>query len=257
MIIGIDINPDCARFSRGRAIVEIGSQDDGDFLHSVADKYPPHIVIDDGSHIAAHIIKTFETLFPRLAPGGLYVIEDMTFHFALDGGAFRPVQPYGNFPSEPLYDYVGRLVMAKLAHFSTPAALGPIAAEIDEIRVVGGMLVIRKRCARDIDGTLRRLLLQLDYLRSQGREKYAHGCSRIAEYIVTYGLDPQLALGYAGEAAGLMPENPYTLQVLYLVQSKNGHSSAAEETARKLEETGAPKDLIQCARPPYMAYPHA
>lgn len=33
-------------------------------------------IIDDGSHVNDHVIKTFEFLFPKLAKGGLYVVED-------------------------------------------------------------------------------------------------------------------------------------------------------------------------------------
>ena len=35
------------------------------------------IIIDDGSHIVAHQIISFKTLFPYLKSGGIYVIEDL------------------------------------------------------------------------------------------------------------------------------------------------------------------------------------
>ncbi len=35
------------------------------------------IIIDDGSHLNADIIKTFQFFYSRLAPGGIYVIEDL------------------------------------------------------------------------------------------------------------------------------------------------------------------------------------
>ena len=34
------------------------------------------IIIDDGSHINAHVIESFKFLFPHLNMGGIYVIED-------------------------------------------------------------------------------------------------------------------------------------------------------------------------------------
>jgi hypothetical protein len=35
------------------------------------------IIIDDGSHIEDHILKTFHTLFEKyLSPGGIYFVED-------------------------------------------------------------------------------------------------------------------------------------------------------------------------------------
>ena len=36
----------------------------------------PDIIIDDGSHLNEHVIKTFQILFPKLKNGGIYVIED-------------------------------------------------------------------------------------------------------------------------------------------------------------------------------------
>jgi hypothetical protein len=55
----------------------IGSQDDPEFLvRTVASIGRPDIVLDDGSHVAEHQKASFETLFPLLKEGGLYVIED-------------------------------------------------------------------------------------------------------------------------------------------------------------------------------------
>lgn len=36
------------------------------------------IIIDDGSHVFEHQVTTFRTLIPRIAPNGIYVIEDET-----------------------------------------------------------------------------------------------------------------------------------------------------------------------------------
>lgn len=35
------------------------------------------IIIDDGSHVSEHMIKTFQILFPSLRDGGFYAIEDL------------------------------------------------------------------------------------------------------------------------------------------------------------------------------------
>lgn len=37
------------------------------------------IIIDDGSHRIGHQIETFHIAFPKLKPGGLYIIEDIMF----------------------------------------------------------------------------------------------------------------------------------------------------------------------------------
>jgi len=78
-LFGIDINPACAGFVDRPNEVRIGSQADPDFLKSVvAEMGRLDLVLDDGSHIAEHQKASFDTLFPLLAEGGLYVIEDMS-----------------------------------------------------------------------------------------------------------------------------------------------------------------------------------
>lgn len=48
---------------------------------------PPDLIIDDASHLLQHSRTSFDTLFPRLAPGGLYIIEDWPW------GLFRYSKP--------------------------------------------------------------------------------------------------------------------------------------------------------------------
>ncbi|WP_420854091.1 class I SAM-dependent methyltransferase [Saccharopolyspora spinosa] len=55
-----------------------GDQSDAEFLEDMAGKIGPFdIVIDDGSHVNDHVKKSFQSLFPHVRPGGLYVIEDL------------------------------------------------------------------------------------------------------------------------------------------------------------------------------------
>jgi hypothetical protein len=77
VIYGIDVDPVCAARVDPPNQVRIGSQDDEMFLRSVAAEMGGvDIVLDDGSHIASHQRATFQTLFPLVSDGGLYVIED-------------------------------------------------------------------------------------------------------------------------------------------------------------------------------------
>jgi hypothetical protein len=73
----------------GRVRILHGDQGERDDLLHVADVVgTPDVIIDDGSHVNDHVRLTFQTLFPYLAPGGYYVIEDL--HAAYDarfGGA--------------------------------------------------------------------------------------------------------------------------------------------------------------------------
>jgi hypothetical protein len=65
---------------------------------------PLDLVIDDGSHLYAETRATFQALFPRLRPGGLYIIEDWSWaHWPGDywqtqrgGKYFRDKDPLTN-----------------------------------------------------------------------------------------------------------------------------------------------------------------
>src|SRR5262249_11728471 len=83
-IVGVDIQENCLKYATDRCKVEIGSQADPIFLDALGNKWRPHVIIDDGSHWAGHVLLTFRTLFPYLGEGGIYVVEDVHFH----GGRF-------------------------------------------------------------------------------------------------------------------------------------------------------------------------
>jgi hypothetical protein len=76
-IWGIDIEPACAAYGDGAIEVFIGSQDDRAFLASINPAHGMDVVLDDGSHLSSHQIVSFEELFPRLKPGGVYICEDV------------------------------------------------------------------------------------------------------------------------------------------------------------------------------------
>jgi hypothetical protein len=76
-IVGID-NDEAARAAvAGRHPVEMGDQEDPEFLGGVADRHGPFdVVIDDGGHRMRQQIVSVETLFPDLNDGGTYIVED-------------------------------------------------------------------------------------------------------------------------------------------------------------------------------------
>jgi hypothetical protein len=90
-IYALDINPDCAQYADPpRVKVTIGSQADphvlDDWLSQVTD--PIDVIIDDGSHVMEHLRASFTHLFPKLRPGGVYVLEDLgTCYIPEYGGA--------------------------------------------------------------------------------------------------------------------------------------------------------------------------
>jgi hypothetical protein len=91
MIYGIDVT-DKKALKEERIKTFQGSQDDAAFLQRVvAETGPLDIIIDDGSHQNAHVIKTFKLLFHFLSDNGIYVVEDTHFSYV-------PSSKEGNIP---------------------------------------------------------------------------------------------------------------------------------------------------------------
>jgi len=85
-IFSIDIF-DKSALQENRIKIFKGSQVDNHFLNDVTNEIGViDIIIDDGSHINDHVIKTFQLLFPKLNDGGIYVIEDTQTSYWKDFG---------------------------------------------------------------------------------------------------------------------------------------------------------------------------
>lgn len=77
LIFGLDIKP-LHHLSSDRVFVLQGSQAEPALLNTLSSSFDPFdIIIDDGSHLNAHMKISFDTLFPLLKSGGTYVVEDL------------------------------------------------------------------------------------------------------------------------------------------------------------------------------------
>lgn len=87
-IVGLDCF-DKSAHAEERIRIYRGDQSDETLLRRiVAEVGQPDIVIDDGSHVNGHVIKSFEVLFPLLADDGIYVVEDtQTAYWPQFGGS--------------------------------------------------------------------------------------------------------------------------------------------------------------------------
>lgn len=90
-VFGVDINPNCERFAQPGVKIIIGDQGDRGFLRSIAPTLPPiDILIDDGGHTMQQQIRTFEEMFPQIAPHGVYLCEDLhTSYWREFSGGYR------------------------------------------------------------------------------------------------------------------------------------------------------------------------
>jgi hypothetical protein len=85
-IFSLDIY-DKSCFDEHRIKIFQGDQTDSNLLERIIGQIgEPDIIIDDGSHINTHVIRTFEILYPKLKTGGIYVIEDTQTSYWPDYG---------------------------------------------------------------------------------------------------------------------------------------------------------------------------
>ena len=139
IIYGIDIDPECAAFQGSDGQVRIGSQADPDFLRRVvAEMGGLDIVLDDGSHVMAHIKRTLETLFPLLDPAGVYMIEDLhTAYWRRFGGGFWR---RGNF-----FNYTRQLVDDMHSWYHVTRPKHPVVSDIcRSIQIYDSIVVLEK-----------------------------------------------------------------------------------------------------------------
>ncbi len=218
-LIGLDIDPNCSRFARDRIVIKIGSQDDPSFLQDVIAEYRPTIVIDDGSHIAHHMITSFETIFPKLAPGGIYIFEDLSFHFEDGRVQSQGYKSHQGLSDVSIYDYLSRFIRARAANADTPKnswGFSRYAFEnIDSITVFGGIIVVRKTAPRNYEQDID--LFEREMLRCPDK---AVAAARYAHYLVRFNVYQERAVDLLREALQTMPNSQSIRGDLFHVLSR-------------------------------------
>lgn len=99
-VIGIDIKPKPETFPLPeRSIWYHGDATNPGVISSLALEYPPGIVLDDGSHMASQMRKSFELIFPLTK--WLYAVEDIGTQYEFKHGkGFLDAQPFTDFAKE-------------------------------------------------------------------------------------------------------------------------------------------------------------
>ena len=67
----------CDACEAGSIRVLVGDQSDPRALAEWGAAGPFDAIIDDGSHKSSHIMRSFDALWPKLQPGGVYIITDL------------------------------------------------------------------------------------------------------------------------------------------------------------------------------------
>jgi SAM-dependent methyltransferase len=137
----IDIDPDCAKLAEEGTTVEIGNQADSAFLADLAAKHGPFdVILDDGSHVCAHQVASFENLWRHVADGGLYLVEDChTSYWPGFGGGYRNEASW--------IEYAKRLTDRMHSWYTDQDAMfpfDPIAKELHSVRFYDSITVAEK-----------------------------------------------------------------------------------------------------------------
>jgi hypothetical protein len=161
-IIGNDVDPACGSlsFSDPRICVLVGDATARETQQQVAIQSPRlDLVVDDGSHRSADIIRAFAAYFPMLENGGTYIIEDLhcSYWMEYDGGLYHRLSPIGFFAA--LADVVNhehwglkRGAVSRLQRFIRSYELrlsDGMLAHIHSIEFANSMCIIRKRAPAD------------------------------------------------------------------------------------------------------------
>lgn len=153
-IVGVDINECANSYKEDRIDIIIGNAAQNETINMLKEKYKLiNIIIDDASHAWGDMRISFEKLWRVLAPGGIYIIEDVSCGSM---GSF-PQYPPIYWDAQPIFDYI--LDRAKIMGFARdwnpeynryhfehlPEHIKRIERELDEIHICHGSMIIRKR----------------------------------------------------------------------------------------------------------------
>jgi hypothetical protein len=139
-IVGIDIDPACKAHESENIEVFIGSQDDQALIGQVLEKYPrPDVVLDDGSHMMPHMIRSFELLYDHLAPRGVYIVEDThTCYWPEYEGGLKQLGSFMEFAKDRLDDI-------NAAHSRNALPVSSFTRTTDAICCYDSMVVFERR----------------------------------------------------------------------------------------------------------------
>jgi glycosyltransferase involved in cell wall biosynthesis len=95
LLIGCDINPDCARLQYANPAIRVVIGDaNATLVQQQILAHTPQfdVIIDDGSHMSGDIVKSFALYFPALVDGGIFIAEDLhcSYWSQFDGGLYDP-----------------------------------------------------------------------------------------------------------------------------------------------------------------------
>lgn len=143
-IIGIDLHRKDG-LANDRIKIATGSQVDSVFVKEVIDRWgAPNIIIDDASHINSLTIRSFQILFPLLAPSGIYVVEDIESSWAPSNSWAQGCDDYHDMNEYSTVNFFRRMVDEINAQY-IPRFESYGFPDIESIHFYKNMVVILKK----------------------------------------------------------------------------------------------------------------
>ena len=115
------------------------------------------VVIDDGSHKPSHQLSTFITFFPRLAPGGVYIIEDVETNYWAFGRSRSALYGWNMGNEQLTSDVVGlfreavdRVIMREFmcTRAQPPVFTREVDAQIAAVTFIHNAIIVMKRTSQ-------------------------------------------------------------------------------------------------------------
>ena len=171
-VVGVDIEPEvCLRLGAGSdadlgddvALHCFDATDEAAVAAFLRSEKHFDIIIDDASHRNADIVRTFGLLFPHLAPGGSYSIEDLGNSYQNYDTTKRASTPTGgggsvgmrgwHLPAQTAIGFFTKLVdFVNVFHVTTQNVMPKLTAEevyicrwVESVQFHDGIILVRKR----------------------------------------------------------------------------------------------------------------
>jgi len=145
-VVGLDLHPKAVEGKR--ICVYQGDQTDPGILEQISREHGPFdFIVDDGSHVNEHVLESFEYLWPHLAVGGVYVIEDLETAYYPNYGGGPPREPGTSV--ELLKAIIDRI---NFSYIGDGRREHPLDGEVSGLHVYQGIAFIEKLSALTVEG---------------------------------------------------------------------------------------------------------
>lgn len=146
-ILGIDINPPAHWLEGVSGRVRVYRGDQAEIPPALQDGYAPDLVIDDASHLPDKTIASFECWWPVLAPGGIYIVEDISATYDHGGPHSSFVEYIQKLADETHYHMLRSAAMEffkGLTHHTNAWKLPPPTQGVEWIFFAADLVIVKK-----------------------------------------------------------------------------------------------------------------